>query len=215
MRQQDGTCHRFDEYVLDFALENVRAGLRIALVTIVRIEGSSPRPLGAQMAVAETGDWVGYLSGGCIERAVVAEALIAIQTKENRRVRYGKGSKYIDIQLPCGSAIELVFDVHVTEHQLSEVDTLLKRRQSGQLEIPGVDESPHAPAFRIYHPRRRLIVAGVGPAAVQLVRLGDISGFETILVSPDDETRNLVKPYASECLNQNDRSVFKPLQAVG
>lgn len=75
MNLKDGAWDRFDEYVVDFALDRLRAAERIALVTLVKIEGPLPRPLGAQMAVSESGDWAGYLSGGCIERAVVAEAM--------------------------------------------------------------------------------------------------------------------------------------------
>src|SRR5271170_6380349 len=63
MRNRDGSWETFDDYVLDFALDRISAGEKIALVTLARIEGSSPRPLGAQMAVSETGRWVGYLSG--------------------------------------------------------------------------------------------------------------------------------------------------------
>lgn len=103
-RRKMGSIRRLSARFRDRAVPNDN---RCALVTLVSIEGSSPRPLGAQMAVSETGDWVGYLSGGCIERTVVTEALDALALGRNRRVRYGKGSPYIDINLPCGSAIEL------------------------------------------------------------------------------------------------------------
>ncbi|RUM98200.1 XdhC family protein [Pseudaminobacter arsenicus] len=191
MRKPDGTWERVEEYVIDFALDRMRAGERVALVTLVQIEGSSPRPLGSQMAVSESGDWVGYLSGGCIERAIVAEALAAIEQGSNRRVRYGRGSKYLDIQLPCGSAIELVLDVNVSEGELAAIDLALARRQAAALRVPGGSEAdPHEAFIRHYYPRRRLIVAGVGPAAIQLARLGRLSGFESVLFSPDEETRN-------------------------
>jgi xanthine dehydrogenase accessory factor len=72
MKNADGSWQSFDDYVLDFALERMQLGQKMALVTLVGIEGSSPRAVGAQMAVSETGDWIGYLSGGCLERAVVA-----------------------------------------------------------------------------------------------------------------------------------------------
>ena len=68
MNKSPRSWRRFDDYAVEFALERLLAGERVALITLVKIEGSSPRPLGAQMAVSETGEWVGYLSGGCIER---------------------------------------------------------------------------------------------------------------------------------------------------
>lgn len=185
-----GPWDRFDDYVIDFALDRIGAFQRIALVTLVKIEGSSPRPLGAQMAVSEQGDWAGYLSGGCIERAVVAEALVAIEEGRNRRVRYGRGSKYIDIHLPCGSAIELVFDVSVSQSELQAVASSVKNREVAALRVPEMlDGQTDAFVTRWYYPRRRLIVAGVGPAAVHLARLGQFSAFETVLYSPDSATR--------------------------
>lgn len=193
MKRPDGSWDPFDEYVLDFAIERMRAGERVALVTLVEIEGSSPRSLGAQMAVSEAGRWVGYLSGGCIERAIVAEAVDAIVSGRSRRVRYGRGSRYIDISLPCGSAIELVFEVDLSLARLGSVDAHLRRRQPATLDIPlgpDFDGPAEREAFltRTYQPRRRLVILGVGPVAVQLARLAASAGFEVRLGSTDDAT---------------------------
>lgn len=212
MTRQD--ADRFDDYVIDFALDWMRSGERIALVTLVKIEGSSPRPLGAQMAVSEGGDWAGYLSGGCIERAVVAEALSAIQDGQNRRVRYGRGSKYLDIHLPCGSAVELVFDVHVSESELQAIDASVSSRQAASLRIPGdIDEFPPEIMIRKYYSRRRLIVVGVGPAALQLVKLGRFSGLDAILHSPDIETRHTAESDGIPTLAIKSATVIPDFQA--
>lgn len=198
MRNPDGSWEKFDDYVLDFALDRIRADHKVALVTLTTIEGSSPRPLGAQMAVSQSGEWVGYLSGGCIERAVVAEALAALDEGRPRRVRYGRGSKYLDIQLPCGSAIELFFDVDLSERTLAAVDSRLASRQPASMRIGGASASSDGPAVRRYRPRRRLIVAGIGPGAVQLAKLAHCSGFATVLQSPDGSTRAAVSGYGIE-----------------
>jgi xanthine dehydrogenase accessory factor len=73
-------------------------GVRVTLATLVGIDGSSPRGLGAQMAIAEDGSAAGHISGGCLESALITEAQIAMRNHANRLVRYGKGSKYIDIE---------------------------------------------------------------------------------------------------------------------
>jgi xanthine dehydrogenase accessory factor len=196
MKNADGRWEPFDDYVLDFALAHMRQGEKIALVTLVKIEGSSPRPLGAQMAVSETGDWVGYLSGGCIERAVVAEALEAIAQGRNRTVRYGRGSRYIDIQLPCGSAIELLFDVEISEGELAAIDARLEQRLPAVMQIPSTEEAGDDLSLRNYQPRKKLILAGVGPATVQLARLAEIGGFEVVVWSYDQPTLQRLASHA-------------------
>lgn len=200
MKKRDRSWETFDDYVLGFALDRVRAGEKIALVTLARIDGSSPRPLGAQMAVSESGRWVGYLSGGCIERAVVAEAVSAIAEGRNRRVRYGRGSKYLDIRLPCGSAIELVFDVGVSLDALTAVDAKLRRRLPARLRVSGGEDADDSLVLN-YQPRKRLIVAGVGPAALQLVRLGQIVGYDVVLYSPDRSTVESAAPLGVETVS--------------
>src|SRR5699024_8880659 len=80
-------------------------GHRVALATLVDIVGSSPRPLGSEMAICDSGEVVGYVSGGCVEAAVAAEALAVIETGKPRLLDYGAGSPILDIQLTCGGRI--------------------------------------------------------------------------------------------------------------
>jgi xanthine dehydrogenase accessory factor len=61
--------------VLAQAAQWKRSGLGVALATVVRTWGSSPRPAGSKLAVNERGEFVGSVSGGCIEGAVITEAL--------------------------------------------------------------------------------------------------------------------------------------------
>ena len=190
MKRADGSWEPIDDYVLDFAVERMRSGEKVAIVTLVGVEGSSPRPLGAQMAVAETGQWVGYLSGGCIEHAVAAEAVAAIAAGRSRRVRYGRGSPYLDIILPCGSAIDLVFDVGISLDTLVDIDARLANRLPAAMTIPmtAAGDGQAASFSRLYLPRRRLMILGTGPVAVQLARVGQAGGFDVALHSPDDLT---------------------------
>lgn len=82
-------------------------GKALALATLVNVEGKSPRPIGSQMLVTEQGASVGLISGGCIESAIVEEARLCIKAGKPHLVRYGKGSDYIDIHLPCGSGLDI------------------------------------------------------------------------------------------------------------
>src|SRR3546814_8839304 len=93
------------EDILRFIRDRTDGGEATVLVTLTGIEGSSPRALGAQMAVTTSGEYVGSFSGGCIDGAVVAEALETLAARQSRQVRYGIGSPYFDIRLPCGGGI--------------------------------------------------------------------------------------------------------------
>ena len=95
--------------VFQFLNDCLTKGETAVLVTVIAVEGSSMRGPGTHMGVAVDGSFVGSLSGGCIENAVVAEALEALQAGEARTVRFGSGSRYIDIKLPCGGGLDIHF----------------------------------------------------------------------------------------------------------
>ncbi len=61
--------------ILRFAYEAWCSGIPVALVTLVEVRGGNSRPIGAQMAVRADGLYCGFVSGGCAEAAVAAEAL--------------------------------------------------------------------------------------------------------------------------------------------
>jgi len=68
---------------------------RCVLVTVGAVEGSSMRGPGTIMAVAEDGTFAGSLSGGCIENAVIGEALDVLKCAQPRVIRFGAGSPYL------------------------------------------------------------------------------------------------------------------------
>jgi xanthine dehydrogenase accessory factor len=164
------------------ALAALEAGRRCALVTIVGVEGASPRPIGAQMAVEEDGSWTGYISGGCLESAVALEAQAALARGEARVERYGRGSKYIDIVLPCGSGIDLFIDPAPDVAALSRVADALDARREASLTLRLPDG---APVERRYTPTLKIIAAGRGPAVPALLDMAAAMGLKTAALSPD------------------------------
>lgn len=89
-----------------------RSGKRIALATVVQTWGSSPRPVGSHLAVNEEGGFVGSVSGGCIEGAVVGDALEVIETGEPRLLEFGVSDDQAwDVGLSCGGAIHVYVEV--------------------------------------------------------------------------------------------------------
>lgn len=119
--------------VLDFAVKALDAGQKVALCTLVEIRGGSSRPLGAQMAVADDGLYCGYVSGGCTEAAVAAEALQAIGSGHDRFMMLGEGSPFFDIVLPCGGGITLAIHLLKDAQLLRAVMETVSRRHLARL----------------------------------------------------------------------------------
>jgi xanthine/CO dehydrogenase XdhC/CoxF family maturation factor len=83
-------------------------GEEIALATVVRAIGSSPRPVGAKMAVTRSGRMTGSVRGGCVEGAVFEVALEVLETGRPRLVRYGISDEQAsDVGLSCGGTIDV------------------------------------------------------------------------------------------------------------
>ena len=120
-------------HVLEFLRQAMEAGQAAALVLLVGIEGSASRSLGTIMAVREDGAYCGYVSGGCIEAAVATEALSALQTGKDRLIRFGKGSPFFDIALPCGGGLDLLVHVLRDGAPIRDVLAQLASRQPATL----------------------------------------------------------------------------------
>jgi xanthine dehydrogenase accessory factor len=83
-------------------------GEEVALATVVRAIGSSPRPVGAKMAVTRSGRMAGSVSGGCVESAVVQEALEVLRSGRPRLLTYGVADEVAQsVGLACGGVIEV------------------------------------------------------------------------------------------------------------
>ena len=86
-------------------------GKGVALATVVKVWGSAPRPLGAQMAVSSAGDIVGSVSGGCVESAVVEEARHVIESGDPKHVQYQISDDQVwAIGLTCGGKLEVFIE---------------------------------------------------------------------------------------------------------
>ena len=89
-----------------------RAGKRVAVARVVDIEGSGPRDPGAAMAVSEDGEVAGSVSGGCVEGAVVGEALQVLEGDgAPRLVKFGySDDEAFAVGLTCGGTIHLFIE---------------------------------------------------------------------------------------------------------
>ncbi len=96
------------EDVLDQAEAWRKEGHNVALATVVTTWGSSPRPVGSQLAVDGEGKFLGSVSGGCIEGAVIKEALAAIGDGKPRLLDFGVTNEQAwEVGLACGGKVQV------------------------------------------------------------------------------------------------------------
>jgi xanthine/CO dehydrogenase XdhC/CoxF family maturation factor len=94
--------------ILQQAAQWLGAGKGVALATVVKTWGSSPRPAGAKLAVSEDGAFVGSVSGGCVEGAVIEQAIEAIRDGKPRLLDFGVSDEQAwEVGLACGGKIEI------------------------------------------------------------------------------------------------------------
>jgi len=93
---------------LALAAQWIRQDQNFALATVTRTWGSAPRPAGSQMAINEEGAFTGSVSGGCVEGAVVTEALDVIDTGKPKMLEFGVADDTAwKVGLSCGGSIRV------------------------------------------------------------------------------------------------------------
>lgn len=99
------------EDIIGTALDWHRAGRGAALATVVETWGSAPRPVGSQLAISGAGEIMGSVSGGCVEGAVVVEALEALEAGRPRLLRFGvSNEEAFSVGLACGGTIRVLVE---------------------------------------------------------------------------------------------------------
>lgn len=83
-------------------------GDQVAIATVVKTLGSTPRPIGAKMAVNSRGEFAGSVSGGCVEGAVIEQALNVIKSGTPKLLHFGISDETAwDVGLSCGGTIDV------------------------------------------------------------------------------------------------------------
>jgi xanthine dehydrogenase accessory factor len=183
--------------VFGFLAGKLDRGLRCVLVTVVAVEGSSMRDPGTHMGVCQDGSFCGSLSGGCIEAAVVAEALAALADGAPRIVRFGTGSPYLDIRLPCGGGLDIHFQPLADAGLVAAGLAAVEARQPFTVAItpagaafaqgwmpPRFDFAGGYGAFG-HWPQARLVLVGHGAGLAALARLARTMELAVEALSPD------------------------------
>src|SRR5438093_6216209 len=91
------------------------------MATVARTWGSSPRPAGSKLAVSDAAEFVGSVSGGCIEGAVIQEALEAMDGGGSRVLSFGVSDETAwEVGLACGGKIEVLVEAVVPAGEAGE-----------------------------------------------------------------------------------------------
>lgn len=166
---------------------------------IAAIEGPSYRPVGASMAVFGEEDIVGSLSSGCVESDIALNAMKCLEGGGPRMLRYGRGSPFVDIQLPCGGGLDILLVPHPDRKALDIISGHRAARQPCELTIDiatglmavgtGAETGLRDGVLHVhYAPDLRFLVFGKGPEATTFAALVEAAGYPNLLLSPDQET---------------------------
>ena len=97
-----------DEDILKAAEDWQKAGHGVALATVVETWGSAPRPAGSSLVINDDGTFLGSVSGGCVEGAVVTEALDVIASGKPKMLEFGVADETAwNVGLSCGGSIRV------------------------------------------------------------------------------------------------------------
>jgi len=97
-----------DEDILKAAEEWRNSGRGVALATVVETWGSAPRPVGSNLVIDNEGNFLGSVSGGCVEGAVVTEAMDVIDNGKPKMLEFGVADETAwNVGLSCGGTIRV------------------------------------------------------------------------------------------------------------
>ena len=192
------------------------AGKNVALATVVNTWGSAPRPVGAQMVISGDMDIAGSVSGGCVEGAVIEEALATLHDGQPRIIKYGVSDEdAFAVGMACGGEIDILVEPVdigkgipaatlrelVGRRAARKPTAYLVNTATWQRRIAGPDFDPHSLSDRffndnsgfdgkwfinIHNPPLRLIVVGAVHIAQPLLQMAALAGYDTTLIDPRD-----------------------------
>ena len=97
-----------DQDILKAAEDWRKEGRQVAVATVVETWGSAPRPIGSNLVIDGEGNFIGSVSGGCVEGAVVTEALDVIESGKPKTLEFGVADETAwQVGLSCGGTIRV------------------------------------------------------------------------------------------------------------
>ena len=171
------TTHRPATWTDDRAALRAACDPGVGLCTVVGIDGSFSRRVGAQLAVGSDGELTGSLADGCLERQLASEIA---QARGPVVKRFGAGSELIDFRLPCGSGLDVLIDPAPDRAAANIAVERLEARAQAALPLPS-EQLPE----RYYIPPLRLLLFGEGPELEALATLASAAGVDAAIYGKD------------------------------
>lgn len=187
------------------------AGKGAAIATVIETWGSAPRPVGSMLAINSDSEFVGSVSGGCVEGAVVVEAIDALDDGHPRILEYGVTSdEAFAVGLACGGTIRILVEPigvgdgpeinlieKLVEHRAAREPVAYMVNVADWSRKIGTSEPDLAEFYRtgkskfdgdwfigIHNPPLRMFVIGAVHIAQPLLKMAKMSGYETTLIDP-------------------------------
>ncbi len=189
------------------ALDWHRQGKGVALATVVETWGSAPRPVGSQLAISGEGEIQGSVSGGCVEGAVVVEAIEALEEGGSRILTYGvSDDEAFAVGLACGGTIRVLVEpvAEIGEELLAELVAVRAARRPVAYAVDTASwarrlDGPDAWAERfrmdrsgfeeetfvaIHNPPLRMVIVGAVHISQALTGMARLAGWDVTLIDP-------------------------------
>ena len=181
------------------------------LATVIRTWGSSPRPVGSIMALAQDAAVVGSVSGGCVEDDLIARYCLGLGATDPMAgarpaiVKYGiTADEAHRFGLPCGGTLELLLEYNPDAASLKTLVSALEQGRLMQRTVSLADGAAHlaevtSPAelhlgqtalINTFGPEYRMLLIGAGQLAEYLATMAKFSGFAVTLCDPRAEYRS-------------------------
>ncbi len=205
-KPEQGSVLAEDPEVMTTAAEWLRAGRRVALATVTHTWGSSPRPPGSLLAMNDAGQFVGSVSGGCIETKLVGRYCAGELGKPfPTGVHFGVDRLEAGpLGLPCGGRLELVIEQLVSAEP---IDLLLARMGEGRLVARRVclktgEVSLHASdgyqelsvsdeaLIKVFGPSWHILLVGDGQLARYLATMARMLDYRVTICDPREDFAN-------------------------
>jgi len=192
------------------ALDWYRAGRGAALATVVQTWGSAPRPVGSQLVIDADGEMEGSVSGGCVEGAVITEALEAIVDGKPRLLEYGvSDDDAFAVGLACGGEIKVLVEPVGQAIPVALLERLVEARAAAQpiayvtdlarggprlaapevypdrfrTDAPGVEDD-ETTFVAIHNAPLRLVIVGAVHIAQHLAPMAQACGYQVHVIDP-------------------------------